>query len=307
MTPFFEFRQYWKNGTYRAGVALVPDNGFQIENFPERLLDYWPSTPLHYENGVSKNNTTGRRFKGIVRILKRLLIEMDEAGHNAAKSVPGYLLECMSWNVPDSAFVLLHLWSNTKADAQCKSWCYGRLVRSSASLYFLAGDLNGSCGIWYGWFVRRPDLRGTWRVELQSDWVDPATQEKVPTIVCYMGVVQSLSRLQMHLMTKESESWFIAESVTPSPNCIGYQIAGVYTNKPHTHLRGDRSEIHLGGLILNTHGRANRPETLMGEYWTDRKTKAHLTLSARMPKVLTRFEDAEASVPRETGCSGVRP
>ena len=133
VTPFFEFRQYWGNGTYRAGVALVPDNGSQIENFPERLLGYWPSTPLHYENGVSKNDATERRFKGIVRILKRLLIEMDEAGYNAAKSVPGYLLECMSWNVPDSAFnrstwdarmqaVLLHLWSNTKADAQCKSW-----------------------------------------------------------------------------------------------------------------------------------------------------------------------------------------
>ena len=104
VTPFFEFRQYWENGTYRAGVALVPDNGFRIENFPERLLDDWPSTPLHYENGVSKNNSTGRRFKGIVRILKRLLIEMDEAGHSVAKSVPGYLLECLSWNVPDGAF-----------------------------------------------------------------------------------------------------------------------------------------------------------------------------------------------------------
>ena len=134
VTPFFEFRRYVESGFYRAGVALVPDNGPRIENFPERLLDYWPPTPLHYENGVSKNNTTRRRFKGIVRILKRLLIEMDEAGHNAAKSVPGYLLECMSWNVPDSAFnrstwdacvqaVLLFLWSNTRADAQCKSWC----------------------------------------------------------------------------------------------------------------------------------------------------------------------------------------
>ena len=228
--------------------------------------------------------------------------------------------------------ILLHLWSNTKADAQCKSWCevverrhvivFLGVAVLAWSLVLLAqgtqvgwehlrpfGTVVGILVflgwgfervlwhlVWlHGWFVRRPDLRGTWRVELQSDCVDPATQGKVPTIVCYMRVVQSLSRLQMHLMTKESESWFIAESVTPSPNCIGYQIAGVYTNKPHTHLRGDRSEIHLGGLILNTHGRANRPETLMGEYWTDRKTKGRLTLSARMPKVLTRFEDAEAS------------
>ena len=134
VAPFFEFRQYWRDGTYRAGVALIPDNGRRVENFPERLLDDWPTTPLHYENGVSKNTGTGRRFKGIVRILKKLRNEMDDAGNNTAKSIPGYFLECLSWNVPNGEFgrdtwdacvqaVLLHIWSNTKEDAQCESWC----------------------------------------------------------------------------------------------------------------------------------------------------------------------------------------
>lgn len=145
----------------------------------------------------------------------------------------------------------------------------------------------------HGWFVKRPDLRGTWRVKLQSDWVNPETGERVPLIVCYMGVAQTLSRLQMHLMTRESESWFIAESISPSPSGVGYRIAGVYTNKPHTHLRGDRSEMHFGGLILDTHGPSNRPTTITGEYWTDRKTKGHMTLDVRMRKLFTRFEDAE--------------
>ena len=154
----------------------------------------------------------------------------------------------------------------------------------------------------HGWFVRRPDLRGTWRVELKSDWINPATKERVPTVVCYLGAVQTLSRLQMHLMTRESESWFIAESINPSPNGIGYQIAGVYTNRPHPHLRGDHSEMHFGGLILDTHGPPNRPTVLTGEYWTDRKTKGYMTLKGRLPKVLTRFEDAVAAErARETG------
>ena len=89
----------------------------------------------------------------------------------------------------------------------------------------------------HGWFVKRPDLRGTWRVELQrvelqSDWINPATNLGVPLIVCYMGVAQTLSTLQMHLMTPESESLFIAERISPSPNGAGYQVAGVYTNRP---------------------------------------------------------------------------
>ena len=131
VAPFFEFRQYWESGRYRAGVALVPDQGSRIENYPERLVDYWPSTPLHYENGVSKNTATGRAFKGAVRVIKKIRNEMEEAGYESAKAIPGYLLECMVWNVPNAHFagstwdariqnVLRHIWSNTKNDAMCK-------------------------------------------------------------------------------------------------------------------------------------------------------------------------------------------
>ena len=109
--------------------------------------------------------------------------------------------------------------------------------------------------------MKRPDLRGTWRVELQSDWSDPETNVGVPLIVCYMGVSQTLSTLQMHLMTPESKSWFIAKSITPSLSKVGYRVAGVYTNEPKIHLRGNRSEIHRGGLLLETHGPANRPDS----------------------------------------------
>lgn len=135
VVPLFEFRRYWDNGDYRAGVALIPDNsGRIIENYPERLVDYWPATPLHYENGVSKNTATQRRYKGIVRIIKKLRIELEENGNQTAAASPGYLLECLGWNAPDWCFsqdtwvdriqsVLRFLWQNTKDSELCKSWC----------------------------------------------------------------------------------------------------------------------------------------------------------------------------------------
>ena len=143
------------------------------------------------------------------------------------------------------------------------------------------------------WFFHRPDLRGTWCVEVQSDWVNPDTREPTPLIVCYMGVTQTLSTLQMHLMTPESESWFIADRIRASPNGRGYQIVGVYTNKPQMNLRGVRSEIHQGALILDSHGPDARPETLTGEYWTDRKTTGRMTFTRRIPTVFTGFDAAE--------------
>lgn len=135
VVPVFEFRKYWENGGYRAGVALFPDNGSRrIENYPERLVDYWPDTLLHYENGVSKNTATRRRFKGVVRILKKLRIELENAGNTAAAVIPGYLVECLVWNAPDWCFerdtwedrvqsVLRFLWQNTRDHSLCREWC----------------------------------------------------------------------------------------------------------------------------------------------------------------------------------------
>jgi len=144
-----------------------------------------------------------------------------------------------------------------------------------------------------GWFIKRPDLRGTWRVEVRSSYKRPGTEEPVPTIVCFMGVDQTLSTLQMHLMTSESDSWFIADKIQPSPNSRGYQVIGVYTNEPNVHLRGDRiSEMHYGALILETHGRDVRPVLLTASYWTDRKTTGTMEFTDRIDEVHTLYADA---------------
>lgn len=134
VVPLFEFRRYWDHGGYRAGVTLFSDKGGgRIENYPECLIDYWPSTPLHYENGVSKNSATSRRFKGMVRILKKLRIELEDAGNAPSAAVPGYLLECLAWNAPNECFdwhtwedrvqsVLRFLWQKTKDATLCEKW-----------------------------------------------------------------------------------------------------------------------------------------------------------------------------------------
>ena len=152
----------------------------------------------------------------------------------------------------------------------------------------------------HGWLVKRPDLRGTWQVDLQSSYIDPSTNEQVPMIRCYMGVKQTLSTLQMHLMTPESESWLIADRIRPSPTGDGYQIIGVYTNEPNVHLRSNRiSEMHQGAVLIETHGAAYRPTTLTAKYWTDRKTVGTMEFSARADDLVTRFDDAMERYPDE--------
>ena len=178
------------------------------------------------------------------------------------------------------------------------NWDHARpfsvVVSSLVSLGLLFEFLFWRLPVFHGWFFKRPDLRGTWRVELQSSYVRPETNERVPLIVCYMGVKQTLSTLNMHLMTPESESWLIADHVRISPNGNGFQVIGVYTNEPNVHLRDERiSEMHQGAIIIETHGVSLRPTALTAKYWTDRKTTGTMEFTARISDVTTRFVDAE--------------
>lgn len=143
----------------------------------------------------------------------------------------------------------------------------------------------------HGWFVKRPDLRGTWEVKLQSTKIDRETGERVPEITCCMGIEQTNSKLTMNLMTAESASISTATRVQESKTGNGYEVTAVYVNQPKVHLRDQRrSEIHRGSMVIHTHGPGVRPETLTAECWTDRGTAGEMTFVRRVDRVYTRFE-----------------
>jgi len=121
--PAFRYKRYHADRSYLSGVAFISDGGPRIVNWPDQ----------NYENGVAKNDRTGRRFKAVVRIMKHLRNEMEGNGIQAARPVPSYLLECLVWNVPDERLVLrtykdttrsviVHLFNNTIKEDTCSEW-----------------------------------------------------------------------------------------------------------------------------------------------------------------------------------------
>jgi predicted nucleotidyltransferase len=123
VAAFFEHHRYEKDGTYLEGVALLTDK-------EKKCIFNWPEQ--HYENGVNKNKQTGTRFKSVVRVLKALSNEMTEQGVRSG-DVPGFLIECLVWNVLNDNFqndsyradvrsTLAFLFNNTRSYEDCKEW-----------------------------------------------------------------------------------------------------------------------------------------------------------------------------------------
>ncbi|MCC6557965.1 MAG: nucleotidyltransferase domain-containing protein [Polyangiaceae bacterium] len=136
-TVFLEHRRYTgkknSDGTwhYFSGVEMRP-----ISNTAKRIINWHQQ---HYDQGVARNDATGRRFKRVTRILKRLRDDMREGGtaeqKAAADVTPSFLIECLVFNAPDSCFGIVegsyyedvkatikNLWNATKDDATCSNF-----------------------------------------------------------------------------------------------------------------------------------------------------------------------------------------
>jgi hypothetical protein len=124
VVPALEHRRYTGNGQdYNKGIEFRPDNGGRIINWPDHT----------YDNGVAKNDRTGRKYKRAIRILKRLRDAMQSDRIVAANDIGSFVIESMVWNVPDKSFfydsykdvmrsVLAHLFNETLTKEKCAEW-----------------------------------------------------------------------------------------------------------------------------------------------------------------------------------------
>lgn len=123
VVPAFEHRRYNADKSFLSGIEFIADDGQVIINWPDQ----------HYANGVTKNDATRRRFKRIVRIVKRLRNRMAAEGVASAAPIPSFLIECLMWNAPDERFadsrllntvraVFASIWTDTISDEPCSEW-----------------------------------------------------------------------------------------------------------------------------------------------------------------------------------------
>jgi predicted pore-forming effector associated with SMODS systems len=142
----------------------------------------------------------------------------------------------------------------------------------------------------HSWFVKRPVVAGTWKVEIRSNWVDPATGASLGPVEGYAVIRQTLSTLSLRLLTAESSSELVGTEIVCASDGL-YCISGVYRNEPRFGVR-ERSPIHYGAVWLRIIDEPS--QKLLGHYWTDRKTGGEMELTSRQHKIVQTFESARA-------------
>jgi hypothetical protein len=142
----------------------------------------------------------------------------------------------------------------------------------------------------HGWFVKRPVIEGTWKVEIRSNWKDPATGAGIGPVEGFMVVRQTFSTLSLRLLTEESSSELVGTEIVCSADGL-YCVSGVYRNESRFQVR-ERSAIHYGAVWLRI---IDEPvKKVIGHYWTDRQTAGEMELSNRQKRRFQTFQSALA-------------
>jgi len=129
------------------------------------------------------------------------------------------------------------------------------------------------------WFVKTPNINGTWKGHLRTTYVDTATKKPAEKEIFYMSICQTYSKLFIRAVFKRSSSVLKISSIEKSDD-DQYMVGGIYTNEPQLSERAS-SPIHYGGVFITIVG--NPPTELKGQYWTDRNTAGEFELSEWSP------------------------
>ena len=87
----FQYRKYSNSTNFQEGIYYKALDNTAIVNYPK----------VHIKNGNEKNVKTNYMYKKMVRIFKKIMYDMQDAGISASKDVKGFVLECMVYNIPN--------------------------------------------------------------------------------------------------------------------------------------------------------------------------------------------------------------
>ena len=143
--------------------------------------------------------------------------------------------------------------------------------------------------------LSRPQLNGTWSGNLVSMRADEDGREAAyDPIPIFLVIRESYLEVSVTLISAESKSRSIAATLE-TKQADDFVVHYLYSNLPRMAVR-DRSPQHAGGGRIDVSGL--EPVRLVGEYWTDRRTRGSLDVHKVSLKHVGSFQEGQAVIRR---------
>ncbi len=150
------------------------------------------------------------------------------------------------------------------------------VVTLDTIVVFLFTKWIWKCKLLYSWLVPFPNLNGTWKGEIKTNWIDEKTEKKPALIPVILTIKQSFTNVSCVMRTGEMNSYsFISGFVIEKENQI-LRLGYSYDSIPKQTVK-DRSPQHFGTMYFDIINNGNKKE-LSGDYWTGRETTGRVEL-----------------------------
>lgn len=145
------------------------------------------------------------------------------------------------------------------------------------------------CKLLYSWLVPFPNLNGTWKGVIKTNWIDEKTGEKPDPIPVILTIKQSFTNISCVMRTEEMSSYsFANEFVIDRENQI-LKLVYSYDSIPKQTVK-DRSHQHFGTMYFDIIYN-NEEKELNGDYWTGRKTTGRVDLVFWQNKYVEKYPE----------------
>lgn len=141
----------------------------------------------------------------------------------------------------------------------------------------------------YSWLVPYPNLNGTWKGEIKSNWIDDKTGKKPAPIPVILTIKQSFTNISCVMRTDEMNSYsFVSGFMIDKENQI-LRLVYSYSSIPKQTVK-ERSPQHFGTMYFDVINNGAKKE-LCGDYWTERKTTGRIELEFWKTELLEKYPE----------------
>ena len=151
--------------------------------------------------------------------------------------------------------------------------CISKSVTVVSLFLLIFATILWKLTIFQNWLVLIPNLNGIWKGKIQSDWISPDTNKKLPPIDAQLFIRQSLFHISCVMKTEEMTSRSIAFGYNLDSENQIKQLSYTYISIPHQTIQ-ERSRIHYGTILFDIDDKQ-----LSGNYWTGRKTTGCINMT----------------------------